>query len=165
MESMTAGLLVFVVAVTHPEVKPAVASMDALYRSVSVTRYVQFSRETIWRLALVQQETAPSSEHLIIIAGNKPQETLMQLRGRFNITHSASMRVFLVRDDLPGSGLPGQEDVYVFSTPDVPEEILNSLDSSESLFVSAWMARIQQRSKNRPGDGLNWDHPDFRPPR
>lgn len=165
MEGTTAGLLVFLIAVTNAEVKPAVAPPNAQYRSIYANRPVQFRIAVRWRLALVQPEPTPSSEHLIIIAGNKPRETLTELRSRFHITQSASMRVFLVHGDISGFDLSRLEGVSVFSTPDIPEDILSSLDSSESLFVSAWIARVQRGAKHRPGDGLNWDHPDFRPPR
>jgi hypothetical protein len=53
--------------------------------------------------------------------------------------------------------------VHVFSTPDVPEELLRSLDQPESLFATAW--RLRFRPKQRPADGLDWDAPGMEPPR
>jgi hypothetical protein len=52
--------------------------------------------------------------------------------------------------------------VHVFSTPDIPEAILRSLDRQESLFVAAW--RLRLRPKQRPADGMNWDAPGMKPP-
>jgi len=60
---------------------------------------------------------------------------------------------------------PKQEGLHIFLTPDVPEQILNSLGDRESLFVSAWRTRLQQQPKKRAGDGLDWDHPGFKSPR
>lgn len=104
-----------------------------------------------------------SAEHLVIITGKDPEQTLIRLR--HGITQSVSKRVFLIRGDPSVLNVPPQEDVHIFSTPDVPEEILNLLDDKESLFVSAWRTRLQQSPKQRPGEGLDWDHPGFKPPR
>jgi len=105
------------------------------------------------------------SEHLIIITGEKPEATLIWLREHHEVTQSVSTRVFLVRGDPPQLSVPKREGLHIFSTPDVPEEILNSLDATESLFVSAWRTRFQQPLKKRLGEGLDWDHPGFKPPR
>jgi hypothetical protein len=113
----------------------------------------------------VPPETGPIPEHLIIIEGKEPDEALMRLREHYEVTQSASKRVFLVRGDRSGRSLPKQEGLHIFSTPDIPEEILSSLDDKESLFVSAWRTRLQQPKKKRLGEGLDWDHPGFKPPR
>lgn len=110
-------------------------------------------------------ETDRVSEHLIIITGPEPEETLMLLREHFEVTQSVSKRVFLVRGAQSGLRVPKREGLHTFSTPDIPEETLRSLDDKESLFVSAWRTRLQQPPKKRVGEGLNWDHPGFIPPR
>lgn len=110
-------------------------------------------------------ETDPVPEHLIIITGKGPEETLMQLREHYDVTQTASKRVFLIRGDRSEVSVPNQEGLHIFSTPDIPEEIFSSLDDKESLFVSAWRTRLQQPPKKRLGEGLDWDHPGFKPPR
>ncbi len=106
-------------------------------------------------------DTDPVPEQLIIVTGRLPDEALKRLRQRCEVTQSVSSGVFLIRGE--PSGLT-PEGVHVFSTPDVPDEILNSLDEHESLFVAAWQSRLQQPPKKRPGEGLDWDDPEFEPP-
>jgi len=89
----------------------------------------------------------------------------MWLREHHEVTQSVSKRVFLVRRDPSELGVPRREGLHIFSTPEIPEEILSSLDDAESLFVSAWRIRLQQPLKKRHGEGLDWDHPGFKPPR
>jgi hypothetical protein len=113
----------------------------------------------------VLTENCPESEHLIIMTGKEPEETLLRLREHFEVTQSVSTRVFLVRGDPYGPSVPKREGLHIFSTPDISEEILSSLDAKESLFVSAWRSRLQQPQKKRSGEGLDWDHPGFQPPR
>jgi hypothetical protein len=108
-------------------------------------------------------ETDPAPEQLIIITGQLPDETLHSLRERYRVTQSVSDRVFLVRGQ-PGLGGPAPEGVHTFSTADIPDEILNSLDQRESMFVAAWRLRLQVPAKKRTGEGLNWDAPGFKPP-
>jgi hypothetical protein len=111
----------------------------------------------------VPHETAPVPEYLVIITSKEPEENLRWLREHYDVTQSVSKRVFLVRGDPSGLSVPKREGLHIFSTPDVPEQILNSLDDRESFFVSAWRTRLQQQPKKRAGDGLDWDHPGFTP--
>jgi hypothetical protein len=110
-------------------------------------------------------EAGPHSEFLVIITGPQPDEIRRGLRGRYQVTQSISTRVFLVRADATGLQAPSPEGCQVFSQAHVPEEILESLDEGESLFVSAWLARLRQAPKRRRGEGLDWDDPGFEPPR
>ena len=106
----------------------------------------------------------PAPEQLIVITGQLPDETVNGLRERYRVTQSVSKRVFLARGQ-PDPGWPAPTGVHVFSTPDIPDEILRALDPSESLFVAAWRLRLQAPPKRRPGDGKDWDTPGFDPPR
>jgi len=105
----------------------------------------------------------PASEHLVIITAKEPQERFTQLSQRHTVTQSISNRVFLVSGALPVVSVP-EEGVHIFSTPEVPAEIFNSLNQKESLFVLAWQTRLQQAQKQRRGEGLDWDSPGFKPP-
>jgi ABC-type iron transport system FetAB permease component len=108
--------------------------------------------------------TNPEPEQLIVITGLVPDEVLDSLRERYRVTQSVSKRVFLVRGQLD-LGWSAPEGVRTFSTADIPEEILNSLDQQEAMFVAAWRLRLQAPTKQRPGEGLDWDAPGFEPPR
>ena len=107
----------------------------------------------------------PPSEHLVIVTGKEPEQIFMRLSRQLTVTQRVSSRVFLVSGAQPVVNVPEPEGVHIFSTEEVPAEILNSLDEKESLFVSAWQTRLQQSRKQRPGEGLDWDHPGFKPPR
>jgi hypothetical protein len=109
-------------------------------------------------------ETDPAPEQLIIITGQVPDEVLDSLRERYRVTQSISKRVFVVRGQ-PDPGWSAPEGVRTFSTADIPEQILNSLDKQEAMFVAAWRLRLQAPAKQRPGEGLDWDAPGFEPPR
>jgi hypothetical protein len=108
-------------------------------------------------------EIDPAPEQLIIITGQLPDKTLNSLRQRYNITQSVSKRVFLARGQPSASG-PVPEGLHAFSTADIPDEILSSLDQRESIFVAAWQLRLQAPAKKRAGEGLDWDAPGFKPP-
>ena len=111
----------------------------------------------------MQSETDPAPEQLIIIPGQLPDEMLNSLRERYRVTQSVSNRVFLVREQ-PSLGGPAPEGLHTFSTADIPDEILSSLDQRESIFVAAWRLRMQVPAKKRTGEGLDWDAPGFKPP-
>ena len=106
----------------------------------------------------------PPAEQLIIVTGQLPEGALKGLRERYQVTQSVSNRVFLVRAQ-PSLGGPTPESLHIFSTAEIPEEVLNSLDERESLFVAAWRSRLLSPPKKRPGEGLDWDAPGFKPPR
>lgn len=108
-------------------------------------------------------DTDPEPEQLIIITGQIPDETVNKLRERYRVTQSVSNRVFLVRGQ-PSEGWPALEGLYTFSTADIPDWILSSLDQRESIFVAAWRLRLQMPAKKRTGEGLDWDAPGFQVP-
>ena len=103
-----------------------------------------------------------ATERLVILPDREP-ETLRRLRSAFDITQSVSRRVFLARQEPSGLSAADLEGVRVFAAPDIPEPVLLGLDEKERLFVGAW--RIRFEAKKRIGEGLNWDHPGFKPPR
>ena len=56
--------------------------------------------------------------------------------------------------------MPG---VAAVLTAGAPAQSLPQLSDSEMLFAQAWLSRAGQ-TKQRPGDGLNWDTPPMIPP-
>jgi hypothetical protein len=112
----------------------------------------------------MSSETDPAPEQLIIITGQVPDEMLDSVRDRYRVTQIISKRVFLVRGQ-PDPGWSAPEGVHAFSTADIPDEILSSLDQQDAMFVAAWQLRLRGPGKQRPGEGLDWDAPGFKPPR
>jgi hypothetical protein len=105
-------------------------------------------------------------DQLVILTGKEPEQaTWIRFQEHYQVTQRVSRRVFLVQAVAPNPNVPEWEGVHLFSTPDIPDEILHSLDEKESLFVSAWRERMRQPLKTRLGEGLNWDYPGFKPPR
>ena len=106
----------------------------------------------------------PGSELLAVITGQQPDQALHALLRHCEVTQRVSARVLLVRLRHSVESTPTLEGVHIFSTPDIPDEILELLNDQESLFVAAWRMRIGQEKK-RLGEGLDWDAPGFKPPR
>lgn len=101
-------------------------------------------------------------ELLIILEPRLADEALSQLRSVANVTQVLAPRLALVRADPETMArvarIGGVLDVY----DDAFSELPPNLTPSERLFVSAWQARRQP--KTRLGEGLSWDAPGFLPP-
>lgn len=61
--------------------------------------------------------------------------------------------------------LEADKDVAGVYRGPVPEELTQRLDETGQLGVAAWNQRhsaaFQEAKKDRPGEGLAWDHPDY----
>lgn len=101
-------------------------------------------------------------EFLVILEPRLADKALAQLRAVANVTQVLAPRLALVRADpetmARAAQIGGGLDVYDDTLPELPPD----LTPSERLFVSAWEARRQP--KTRPGEGLSWDAPGFLPP-
>jgi hypothetical protein len=106
----------------------------------------------------------PDAPHevLVLLEPRLADEALAQLRAVAVVTQVLPPRLALVRADPETMGraaqIAGVRDVY----DDTPPELPPDLTPAERLFVSAWEARRQP--KTRPGEGLPWDAPGFQPP-
>ena len=85
------------------------------------------------------------------------------LEERATIVHSASSRLYVVRLG-PGTRNQINSVAGVIAVTDkvFPDDIARQLDSKEALFAAAFAARGTK--KDRVGNGLPWDAPDFEPP-
>lgn len=81
---------------------------------------------------------------------------LADLRIRGQVTQLLPPRLALVAAGAVAAGTPGLS-VHTGERPD-----LDDPTDAEQLFVDAWWER--RRGKDRPGDGLPWDAPGYRPP-
>lgn len=103
-------------------------------------------------------------EVLFILASEGAEETLTRLQRHVRIEHVLRPRVVLAR--APGGvelqalqRIPG---VAVVTARPLSEGVWPELTPTEQLFVQAWLQR--QEPKTRPGEGLPWDAPGFKPP-
>jgi|LGVE01.1.fsa_nt_gb hypothetical protein len=104
-------------------------------------------------------------EILVILAKPNARETLKRLKSKYTILHSISNRVVIIRADYTQySEIPRIRGVEAIGRPEVDNEVLITLTEQEKLFVRAWVKRLRDQSKIRPGDGLSWDHEGFEPP-
>jgi hypothetical protein len=119
---------------------------------------------------LDEQEDAPHAddgqELLIILPRDRVTEALAQVRRTCRVTQVASPRVAVVTcapGEQPGvRSIPG---AIVIGSGDPAPAVMGDLDDGESLFVAAWVRRMQELpAKQRRGEGLSWDAPGFTPP-
>ena len=105
-------------------------------------------------------------ELLLVLPSDGATEALAQVRRTCRVSQLASPRVAIVTcapGELTGvRAIPG---VTVISAGDPAPAVMAHLDDGESLFVAAWLRRMQEMpSKQRRGEGLSWDAPGFTPP-
>jgi hypothetical protein len=100
-------------------------------------------------------------EFLVILEPRLADGALAQLRAVTNVTQVIG-RLVLVQADPEAVAravrIGGVLHVHEEALPEPPPD----LTPSERMFVSAWKAR--QQPKTRPGEGLSWDAPGFLPP-
>jgi hypothetical protein len=106
--------------------------------------------------------TDPPRELLVLLDPRRGGEALSQLQSVVSVTQMLPPRLALVRAD-PGAthrvtDIEGVLGVYDDAPPENPPD----LTPEERVFVSAWEARRQP--KTRRGEGLSWDAPGFQPP-
>jgi len=104
-------------------------------------------------------------EVLVYLQEDGAEQALERLRAHFAVTQMASRQLAVVRV-APGQegevqSLEGVQGVFERI---IPENLFTHLNFSESLFVKAWNLRQQEKPKERPGEGLDWDAEGFEPP-
>lgn len=103
---------------------------------------------------------------LVILSGDRAAESFKQVSANYRVHHVASPRIIAVECP-PGelAGLRSIPGVTVVTSGGVPSKVMEGLDDSEALFVTAWLSRIKEEpAKQRLGEGLSWDAPGFLPP-
>lgn len=105
-----------------------------------------------------------STEMLVVLTATHAQQTRENIESQFQLRHIVSDRILVI--DKPDAkriallrAIPGIEAATIDA---LPQDILNSLNQTEALWVAAWFER--KRPKQRPGEGLAWDAPGFLPP-
>lgn len=106
-------------------------------------------------------ETRLDREVLVVLRAATATESLERLKRQSHVISVLPPRLVVLA---PGASrealgsLPGVEAVLA----QTPGEVPPSLTDAEQLFVSAWRARAED--KTRVGEGLPWDAPGFLPP-
>ena len=109
-------------------------------------------------------------EALIVLAADdasaaeEAQREVQALGGR--VTQVYGQGVFIIEGASESlsrlAALPG---VVGFYHGTVPEEVPERLDETAQLGITAWNQRhtpsYQEAKRQRKGEGLSWDHPDF----
>jgi hypothetical protein len=102
-------------------------------------------------------------ERLVILETRDAASALAELRALTAVTQVFGPRLALVRAEHPDivtriARIKGVLGVHSGTLGSVPSD----LTPEERTFVSAW--EMRQRPKERPGEGLPWDAPGFKPP-
>ena len=105
-----------------------------------------------------------STEMLVVLTATHRQQTREVIKNRFQLRHIVSDRILVIEkpDERQISLLRAMTGIQVATVEPLPQDILNTLNQTETLWVAAWFER--KRPKQRPGDGLTWDAPGFLPP-
>jgi hypothetical protein len=104
-------------------------------------------------------------ERMVYLQEEHAEATLSELRARFTVLQVASPHLAVLRveeDQL--EQVAEVEGVDKIIDVEIPQEILDKLDSAEELFATAWVMRQQTKTKIRPGEGLDWDAEGFEAP-
>lgn len=94
-------------------------------------------------------------------AGNEAKKLVEALP----VSQEISSRVRIVRmEEQQAEELRTIGGVYIIEGGALPAELMSSLTGTEKLFAKAWLSNAAQSRKIRPGDGADWDDPNFQPP-
>jgi hypothetical protein len=113
--------------------------------------------------AMQRQETQSNGEVLVIFRRGTSTDLFTQLTNQPTMTAAMSPRIAVLANAAAAEQLRHHPQVEaVIMRPE--DEIPNSLNQAERLFVSAWAKNQRASDKVRPGEGLAWDAPGFLPP-
>lgn len=100
---------------------------------------------------------------LLIVNSNNPEQTLNDLKARFDVIHVLSPRIVVIRmqRDVMNK-LASTAGLISIYTETIPPEAFAKLNEAEALLVSGWLK--SQQPKFRSADRLAWDTEGFDPP-
>lgn len=101
-------------------------------------------------------------EYLVILESHLADQTLARLKALAIVTQVLRPRLLLIRADAKAEKTAARIAGVLGLYQAAPSKLPLDLTAEERLFVSAWEARRQPKS--RPGDSLPWDAPGFVPP-
>lgn len=101
-------------------------------------------------------------ERLVVLQPGAADQARAKVESVAIVTQFLKPRLLLIRADATAeervSRIAGVIGVY----DSLPSHISSDMSPEENLFIKAWAARLQP--KTRPGEGLPWDTPGFLPP-
>lgn len=104
-------------------------------------------------------------ELMVYLQEEHAEATMNELRDRFTVLQVASSHLVVLRvGEHQMEQVAEVEGVERIINTEIPQEILDRLDSTEELFAKAWMVGQQAKTKSRPGEGLDWDAEGFEAP-
>lgn len=113
----------------------------------------------------VDNNTDMMNKDVLIIVNDAASEEAKKMAAGLSLRQEISARVKIVNIDAgQAAELVKQQGIYLVEGKNVPAEALTELTEAEKLFVSGWLARIPESEKERAGEGLKWDDPNFQPP-
>jgi hypothetical protein len=101
-------------------------------------------------------------EHLVILEPGVADQARSQVESVAVVTQALKPRLLLIRADAKAKERVSQIAGVVGVYDDLPSQTSSDMSPEEHLFINAWAARRQP--KTRPGEGLPWDTPGFLPP-
>ena len=104
------------------------------------------------------------TEVLVVLSTTMGGKALEFIRKNFRVLQEVSPRVLILEKTAQAMMLQSRTEVIAVIEGDIDQEILDTLDASETLFSQAWAMRMQKQPEERPGEGLPWDATDFEPP-
>ncbi|MDF0676140.1 MAG: hypothetical protein P0120_17670 [Nitrospira sp.] len=104
----------------------------------------------------------PRREFLVVLEPRLADRALAHLRAIGHVTQVLAPRLALVQVAPDTMARAAQIEGVLSVIDGTLAELPQDFTPSERLFVSAWEARRQ--AKTRPGEGLSWDAPNFLPP-
>jgi hypothetical protein len=113
----------------------------------------------------VDNNTDMMNKDVLIIVSDAATENAKKMADGLTLRQEISPRVRIVSMDAEQAAeFMEQPGVYLVFGKEVPAEALPGLTEAEKLFVNGWLARIPESEKERAGEGLKWDDPNFQPP-
>lgn len=105
------------------------------------------------------------TKDVLIIVSDAASEEAKKMAAKIPIRQEISERVRIVNlDAAQAAELTKQTGIYIVEGKTLAPEALSSLSVGEKLFVDGWLARTPDAEKERAGEGLKWDDPNFQPP-
>lgn len=113
----------------------------------------------------VDNNTDMMNKDVLIIVSDSASEEAREMAAGLSLRQEISPRVRIVNLDAEKAAkLMAQPGIYLVEGKTVSAEALSELTAAERLFVDGWLARIPESEKERAGEGLKWDDPNFQPP-
>lgn len=105
------------------------------------------------------------TKDVLIVVSDAASPEAKKMAAELPVRQEISGRVRIVHIDvMRAAAVLKQEGLYLIEGGPMPPALETMLNEGEKLFIQGWLARIPESEKQRAGEGLNWDDPNFEPP-